>query len=43
VWRSLFVANELNELQSEYRYITPETTLLWFIFFIRALGYEELA
>jgi hypothetical protein len=39
----LFVANQFNELQQKYRYITPETTLFWFVFFIRALGYEELA
>lgn len=37
------MANELNELQSEYRYINPNTTLLWFVFFIKALGWEELA
>lgn len=43
VWRSVFVANELNELQSEYRYINPGTTLIWFVFFIKALGWEELA
>lgn len=43
VWRSVFVANELNELQSQYRYFKPETTLIWFVFFIKALGWEELA
>ena len=43
VWRSVFVANEFNELQAQYRYIRPETTLLWFIFFMKALGWEELA
>ena len=43
VWRSLFVANEFNEMQNEYHYITPETTLIWFIFFIKALGWEQLA
>lgn len=43
VWRSIFVANELNELQVDYRYIRPETTLLWFVFFIKALGWEQLA
>jgi F0F1-type ATP synthase membrane subunit a len=37
------VANELNELQCEYRYVKPETTLLWFVFFIKALGWEQLA
>ena len=43
VWRSIFVANEFNELQQEYRYIKPETTLIWFIFFVKALGWEQLA
>lgn len=43
VWRSLFIANELNEMQTEYRYIRPETTLIWFVFFIKALGYEQYA
>jgi meckelin len=43
VWRSVFVANELNELQQDYRYVRPEATLLWFVFFIKALGWEELA
>lgn len=43
VWRSVFVANELNELQCQYRYIKPETTLFWFVFFMKALGWEELA
>ena len=43
VWRSIFVANEFNELQSEYRYIRPETTLIWFVFFMKALGWEYLA
>ena len=40
VWRSIFVANEFNEMQTEYRYIRPETTLIWFAFFIKALGWE---
>ena len=40
VWRSLFVANEFNEMQNDYHYITPETTLIWFVFFIKALGWE---
>ena len=42
-WRSVFVANELNELQTEYRYLKPETTLIWFGFFLRGLGWEFLA
>ena len=40
VWRSLFLANEWNEIQIDYRYVRPETTLIWFIFFIKALGWE---
>lgn len=43
VWRSIFLANEFNELQTEYRYIKPETTLIWFAFFIKALGWEFVA
>jgi hypothetical protein len=43
VWRSLFLANEWNEIQTEYRYVRPETTLIWFIFFIKGLGWEQLA
>jgi len=34
------VANEFNEMQNDYHYITPETTLIWFVFFIKALGWE---
>lgn len=37
------MANEFNELQTEYRYIKPETTLIWFALFIKALGWEFLA
>jgi TRAP-type C4-dicarboxylate transport system permease small subunit len=43
VWRTLFVANEFNEVQSDYHYISPCTTLFWFIFFIKALGWEQFA
>jgi meckelin len=43
IWRSLFLANEWNEIQTEYRYVRPETTLIWFIFFIKGLGWEQLA
>lgn len=43
VWRSVFVANEFNELQMEMRYISPETTLIFFGFFIRGLGWEYAA
>ena len=35
--------NEFNEVQSDYHYITPCTTLFWFIFFIKALGWEQFA
>lgn len=42
-WRGLFLANEFNELQSDMRFLTPETTLLWFAFFIRGLGWEYIA
>lgn len=43
VWRTIFLGNEYNELQVEYRYVRPETTLFWFVFFIKALGWEYLA
>ena len=43
VWRSIFVANEFNELQTEYRYINPTTTLIWFAFFLKGLGWEYLS
>jgi hypothetical protein len=42
-WRQIFLANEFNELQAEMRFLTPETTLLWFGFFIKGLGWEWLA
>jgi len=42
-WRSLFIANELNELQTEMRKISPETTLIWFSFFWVALGWQYIA
>jgi hypothetical protein len=38
-WRGIMIANELNELQTEYRSITPETTLLFFGLFWVALGW----
>lgn len=37
------MANEFNEVQNEYHYINPCTTLFWFIFFIKALGWEQFA
>jgi meckelin len=42
-WRSIFVANEFNELQSSTRYISPETTLIWLCFFLRAVEWEKWA
>jgi meckelin len=41
-WRSLFVTNELNELQT-VRYINTEFTLLFVIFFLVGLKWERLA
>ena len=38
-WRSTFIANELNELQSEFRNIQPETTLIVFSFIWIGLGW----
>ena len=38
-WRSILVANELNELQVETRKIQPETTLIWFSFLWIAIGW----
>lgn len=42
-WRSIFLANEFNELQAEYRYISPETTMIWLCFFLRAVEWEAWA
>lgn len=42
-WRSLFIVNELNELSTAMRKITPETTLIWFIFFYLCLGWQWIA
>ena len=38
-WRSIFVANEFNELMTEMRKIPPETTLIWFTAFYIGLGW----
>ena len=38
-WRSIFVANEFNELQTEMRKIHPATTLIWFTAFYIGLGW----
>lgn len=42
-WRSIFVANEFNELQSGFRYISTETTMIWLCFFLRAIQWEDWA
>lgn len=42
-WRSIFIANELNEIQTEERIIPPETTFVWFAFFWVGLGWEYIA
>lgn len=42
VWRTLFVANEWNELQTLKR-ISIAFTVLWIAFFMRGLGLEYLA
>ena len=42
-WRSIFVANELNELQTEMRKIPPATTLIWFAAFYIGLGWQWIA
>lgn len=39
-WRSIFVANELMEMQTS-RYMVPEVTLVWFLFFSKGLGWEN--
>lgn len=39
-WRSLFIANEFNELQVEGRKIHTETNLIWFLFFWVAIGWK---
>jgi len=43
VWRSIFVANEFNELQATMRYIRPETTLIWVAFFLSGLNMQQYA
>jgi meckelin len=40
-WRSTFIANEVNEIQSHQRKISPETTLIWFLFFWVGIGWEN--
>lgn len=40
-WRFTFMANELDELQTELRKISPETELIWFAFFWIGLGFVD--
>jgi len=42
-WRSTFVANEYNELMTEYRRIYPITTIVWFGFLWVGLGLQYFA
>ena len=42
-WRSILIANEFNELQTEMRKITPETTLIWFTALYIGLGWQWIA
>lgn len=37
-WRFTFMANEIDELQTEFRKISPETELIWFAFFWIGIG-----
>jgi meckelin len=41
-WRHYFVANEFAELQGEERYISPEVTLIWFVFLWIGLGWQHV-
>jgi hypothetical protein len=41
-WRSIFVANELNEIQVNMRKIYPETTLIWFAFLWVGMGWQYI-
>lgn len=42
-WRSIFVANEVNELAHSFRKISPETMIIWFAFFWIGLGFQWIA
>jgi len=42
-WRSIFIGNEFNELQSEKRTIYPTTTLIWFGFFWVGVGWGNIS
>ena len=39
-WRHYFVANELAEIQSGFRMISPDTTFIWFIFFWEGIQWK---
>jgi hypothetical protein len=41
-WRFTFMGNELDELQTQLRKISPETELIWFAFFWIGLGWVEI-
>ena len=41
-WRYYFVANEYAELMTGMRYVQPETTFIWFIFFYIGLGWKHI-
>lgn len=38
-WRHVFITNEFNELQTGFRYINPETTIIWFVWFWVGFGW----
>jgi hypothetical protein len=38
-WRHVFITNEFSELQTNTRYVSPETTFIWFCFFWVGLGW----
>lgn len=42
-WRSVFIGNEFNEMQSEKRIIYPTTTLIWFGFFWVGVGWGNIS
>jgi hypothetical protein len=42
-WRFTFMANELNELQYDTRKVSPETSLIWFVFLWLGLGLDGLS
>jgi meckelin len=42
-WRSIYIANEFNELQAEKREIYPSTTLVWFTFLWLGVGWGNIS